>query len=138
MKNWVLPIPSMPSVTLFARWLCALSTSLLLDNGDQEQGSSPNPSKALPSTFLTISLNDVHPSSPLQLLDIHILILDHSLLASCFSKLHQTLPCHCIPSCTLDPLVCLQAVALAKYSSPCCPLSLPLLLRLPLIPCLDF
>lgn len=36
----------------------------------------------------------------------------------------------------LDSLVCLQAVTLAKYSSPCCPLSLPL--RLPTIPCLDF
>lgn len=119
---------------LFSKLFVGYVSSLLLDNGEQEQGSSPNASKALPSTFLTIFLNDVHPSSPLQLFAIHIPVLDHSFLASRFSKLHQTHPRHC----TLDPPVCLQAVTSAKHSSPCGPLSLPPLLSLPLILCLDF
>lgn len=55
MKNWVLPIPSVPSVTLFPSWLCALSSSLLLNKGDKEQRSSPNPSKALPSPLSQFS-----------------------------------------------------------------------------------
>lgn len=138
MKNWVVPIPK--PVTLFPRWLCALSSSLLLYNGDKEHGSSPDLSKALPSPLSQFSSMMCTP---------HLLCSHshpHSVpFSSCIMLLYapSNSPTSLdwfwpYPSCTLGPLVCFQAVTLAKYTSSCCPLSLPLLLRLPLILCLDF
>lgn len=97
-------------------------------NGDKEHGSSPSLSKALPSLLSLFSSMMCTP---------HLLCSHshpHSVpLSSCIVLLYapSNSPTSLdwfwpYPSCTLGPLVCLQAVTLAKYTSSCCPLSLPL------------
>lgn len=119
----MLPVPSVPSVTLSPRWLCALSSSLFLNKCDKEHGSSPNPSKALPSPLSQFSsmmctphllCSYSHPHSGPSSSWIMLLCAPPNSPMS----LDWFWP---LSSCTLDPFVPLQAVTLAKYSSPCCP-----------------
>lgn len=83
----VLPIPWIPSLTYSELVVCSVKF-LAPWQWWPRAGKQLQPLQGSSLPFLMIFLNDVHFLSPLQLFAIHILILDHSLLASCFSVLH--------------------------------------------------